>query len=84
MVSFCVYYGFSLIFFIFEHNCKFFEFILFRCQTIIIMTRPIEEKLSRKNAQRWKKAYLDMLIVLVIYFMLFGLRHSYVAKFNLI
>ena len=53
-------------FFIFEHNCKFYEFILFPCQIIILLARPIEGKQSRENTQRWKKAYLDMLNELVI------------------
>ena len=44
----------------------FYEFILLPCQIIILMTSPIEKKHSNENAQRWEKAYLDMLIDLVI------------------
>ena len=67
--------------FIFDYNCIFYEFILFPCQIITIMTRTINRRLCWKNAQRWKKAYLDMLIVFVEKCKLFGLRHSYLANF---
>ena len=67
--------------FIFDYNCIFYEFNLYPCQIITIMTRPINKRFCRKNAQRWKKAYLDMLIVFVEKFKLFGLRHSYLANF---
>ena len=50
---------------IFDHNCIFYEFILFPCQFTIFLTSPIKKKLSKENAQHWKKAYLDMLIVFV-------------------
>ena len=71
-------------FFIFEHTCRFYEFILFPCQIIKLLTIPNEDRHSRKNAQRWEKAYLDLFIILVTKFLLFGLRHSYLAKFKCI
>ena len=49
-------------FFIFEHNCILFEFTLSPRQVIILVTR----KHGRENKQRWKKAYLDMLIVSLV------------------
>ena len=56
----------SMFFFILAHNCIYYEFILFPCQIIILLTFQIEGNYSRKSAQRWKKAYLDMLVVLVM------------------
>ena len=35
-----------------------------------------------RKIQSVEKAYLKMLIVFVIWFTLFGLRHSYLLKFN--
>ena len=52
--------------FTFEHNCIFYEFILFPCRIITLLTIHIEGKHSRGNAQRSKKAYLNLLIVFVI------------------
>ena len=43
-------------FFIFEHNCIFYEFILFSCRIFALLTNPIKGNHSRKNSQRWKKA----------------------------
>ena len=57
---------FQVFFLIFEHNCMFSGFILLPCQIIILLNSPIEGKHSREHAQLWEKAYLDMLIVLVI------------------
>ena len=55
-----------LIFFkIFGHNCMFYAFTFFPCRIIITFTGPIERKHGRENAQRWKKAYLDMLNVFI-------------------
>ena len=47
-------------------------FILFPCQNVTLLTTPIKEKPCSKNAQLWKKAYMDMLIVFIE--LLFGLR----------
>ena len=56
-------FNFSFIFFVFYQNCIFYEFFLFPCQNVTLLTSPIKEKHYSKNAQRWKEAYLDMLIV---------------------
>ena len=45
------------------------------------MTRSIEGKHKMENAERWKKAYLEILSVFIEYFKVFGLRHSYFASF---
>ena len=59
----------------------FYEFNLFPCRNITLLTIPIKERHCRKNEERWKRAFLDMLFVFVEWFMFFGLGHSYVAKF---
>ena len=51
--------------FIFDHSCIFFEFILFPCRIIKLLKSAIKGRHCRENAQRWKKAYQDMLIVFV-------------------
>ena len=81
MISLFWYYGFQIFFYFFYQNCIFYEFFLFPCQNVTLLTSPIKGKRYSENAQRWKEAYLDMLIVFVELFMRFGLRHSYLAKF---
>ena len=51
--------------FVFDHNCIFYETILFPCLIITLLTSRIKGRHCRKKAQRWKKAYLDTLIVFV-------------------
>ena len=48
-------YLFGYYAFFYELNCVFYEFILFPCRIITLLTGPIERKHSRENAQRWKK-----------------------------
>ena len=45
------------------------------------MTRPNEQKHKSKNAQLLKKAYLNLLTLSVIAFMLFGPKQNYLSKF---
>ena len=52
-------------FFICEQNCIFYEFILFPCQIITLLTSPKAVKHSRKVYSSGKKSYLDKLIVFV-------------------
>ena len=37
--------------FIFEHNCRFYEFILFRFRIITKLTSPLEGKRSWQNEE---------------------------------
>ena len=49
----------------FKLNCTFYVFTLFTCRIIILLTSPIEGKQSKWNAQRWNKAYIELLTVFV-------------------
>ena len=44
--------------FIFVHICIFYEFILFPCRIIILLTRQIKGRHCRENAQSCKKSYI--------------------------
>ena len=68
-------------FFVFENNLKFYDFILFPCRIITLLTSPIEQKLVGKKHSVEKGAYLNMSIVFALLFSIFGLRHSYLANF---
>ena len=66
----------------FDRNCVFYEFILFPCQIITLLTKTIEGMHNNESSKRCKKAYLDMLIDFVELLMLFGLRQSYLLQLS--
>ena len=62
MVSLFWYYA-SSIFLLFLIGIAYF--ILFLYRIITLLTSQIKGRHCRENAQRWKKAYFDMLIVFI-------------------
>ena len=66
---------------IFELYCILYEFSLFPCRIITLLTTPLEKKHSRKHAWRCIEPNLDSLNIFVEQFVLFEQRHFFLAKF---
>ena len=48
----------ALKFFIFEHKCTFFEFILLPCQIIIIVESPTEKNYRKRTSLGKKRIWI--------------------------